>query len=49
MTKMISKNENSKKYEGLSINRPLLQYKAKLSGDMEILRRMKREKFIRNK
>ena len=44
----ISENKNYKKYEGLSINWSLLQYEAKLSGNMEILRRMKREEFIRN-
>jgi hypothetical protein len=43
-----SQKEKPVEYGNLSINWTLLQYEAKLSGDMEILRRMKREEFIRS-
>ena len=43
-----SQKEKPMEYGNLSVNWSLLQYEAKLSGDMEILRRMKREEFIRS-
>ena len=43
-----SQQKNINEYVNLSINWSLLQYDAKLSGDMEIFKRMKFEEFIRN-
>ena len=42
-----SQQKNQDEYANLAVNWSLLQYEAKLSGDMEIFRRMKYEEFIR--